>query len=262
MSGCSVLVVGSRGFLASYLIKLLAETRATLNLCSSERHEIPDGVNWFPVSRLTEVKQSYDVVFLLSAKIPYGAMNLYNRELIETNIGLTSLVSKQFPASRLVFSSSVAVYGKSDYQPIDEAHPHMQASAYGLSKLAAETIIRCQQQFAILRFSSLYGADMREKTFMPLAIRQALSKGSIEVFGDGKRLQNYLHVSDAANLLLEAATHRDNYLCNATADSSISNTDLATLISEQIDWSQVEYIGEDNSASYVYSNKSADISSA
>ncbi len=80
-----------------------------------------------------------------------GTLNLV-RHLTEQNI------------SRLVFSSTCAVYGEAQKIPVDESHPTNPANPYGESKLMAEKIIGWfgkvkGLQYVILRYFNVCGAS-------------------------------------------------------------------------------------------------------
>ena len=53
---------------------------------------------------------------------------------------INSLIACQenSPEAKLVFASSRFVYGRIDYNPVDEAHPFNCLSIYGIHKLAGE----------------------------------------------------------------------------------------------------------------------------
>ncbi len=129
-------------------------------------------------------------------------------------------------ARRLVFSSSAAVYGAADKQPIDETDPTLPTNPYGETKLAFERALRWYGAAYGLRSTSLRyfnaaGATARngerhprETHLIPLVLRAAAGTGSaVTVFGedyptaDGTCVRDYVHVSDLARahvLALEA----------------------------------------------------------
>src|SRR5690606_21925531 len=101
-------------------------------------------------------------------------------------------------------TSTVSVYeGIQDGRLIDESTPVSASTPYALSKLWGEQIVSKQRDFAILRLSSVYGAGMTPHTFIHRIIQQALDTGRITIFGRGDRLQNYIYVDDAANMLMQ-----------------------------------------------------------
>jgi len=73
-------------------------------------------------------------------------------------------VLRKAGVDKLVFSSTCAVYGESQYLPVDEKHPTNPSNPYGQSKLIAEEMIRWfgkiyGLKYAIFRYFNVAGAD-------------------------------------------------------------------------------------------------------
>lgn len=117
---------------------------------------------------------------------------------------------------KLIFSSTCAVYGESQYLPMDEKHPTNPANPYGESKLMVEQMIRWYGElhnlsFVILRYFNVCGAasdgsigDSKKPSLLLLqnAVRGALG---IEKFSytcqkvdtpDGTPIRDYIDVED------------------------------------------------------------------
>lgn len=248
-----VLIVGSSGLLGGALVKQLQSAGQELAICNRNPISNSDHQQ-YRIEDLPKIKQHFDVIYLLAAHIPYGEMTTYSPPLIAANVALPLAISKQFPESRIVFSSSVSVYGTPLQLPITESHPYNQPNSYGMSKISAESILQAHSSFCILRFSSLFGEGMRSQTFLPLIIEQALRSGKIQVHGDGSRLQNYLHVKDAAAMLHVAANSRHSVVVNATANQSYSNRRIAEIVAGQIGDTEILHSQIDTSPSYEYTN--------
>lgn len=70
----------------------------------------------------------------------------------------------EYKVANLIFSSTCAVYGQSQYLPLDEKHPFGPISPYGESKLLAEKMIRWFAElkglrYAVLRYFNVCGAS-------------------------------------------------------------------------------------------------------
>jgi UDP-glucose 4-epimerase len=118
---------------------------------------------------------------------------------------------------RLVFSSTAAVYGEPEAQPIDETAPTIPTNPYGESKLAVERALRWYEgayglHFAALRYFNAAGATEHsgeahdpETHLIPLVLRNAAGLGKhVEIYGadyptpDGTCIRDYIHVMDLA----------------------------------------------------------------
>ncbi|ONM47756.1 UDP-glucose 4-epimerase GalE [Nocardia donostiensis] len=135
--------------------------------------------------------------------------------------------------SRLVFSSTAAVYGEPEQVPITEEAPTRPTNPYGASKLAIDHAIT---SYAVahglaatsLRYFNVAGAygglgenRVVETHLIPLVLQVAAGhRRSISVFGtdwptpDGTAVRDYIHILDLAQAHLlalgsaEAGTHR------------------------------------------------------
>jgi UDP-glucose 4-epimerase len=126
----------------------------------------------------------------------------------------------------LVFSSTAAVYGEPDKQPIEESDPTVPTNPYGATKLAFEHALRWyagayQLRSISLRYFNAAGATRwcrerhdPETHLIPLVLQAAAGRiPEVTVFGDdyatpdGTCIRDYIHVSDLARahvLSLEA----------------------------------------------------------
>lgn len=130
--------------------------------------------------------------------------------------------------TRIIFSSTAAVYGNPLTPLISEDHPKAPVSPYGLSKWAFEELLRVyDRSFGIksiaLRYFNAAGASLDgmhgevhtpETHLIPLAIGAALGfRQGFSVYGtdyatpDGTALRDYIHIEDLCDahiLALEA----------------------------------------------------------
>jgi len=121
--------------------------------------------------------------------------------------------------SRIIFSSTAAVFGNSALQPIDESHVRSPINPYGSSKLMAERVLEdAYPAYGIssvaLRYFNAAGAlpehgigeaHACETHLIPNVLKAALSGDSdLKVFGDdydtidGTCVRDYVHVQDLA----------------------------------------------------------------
>ncbi|RJQ42214.1 MAG: UDP-glucose 4-epimerase GalE [Gaiellales bacterium] len=119
--------------------------------------------------------------------------------------------------SRILFSSTAAVYGDPETELIAEDHPKRPTNAYGETKLQFERVLSWYDRiFGIkhvnLRYFNAAGAsgergeDHRpESHLIPLVLKTALGRrDSISIFGsdyptaDGTCIRDYIHIEDLA----------------------------------------------------------------
>lgn len=246
-----VLIVGINGFLGNALTQTcLSKGWDTEGVYYLQPPDV--AIKMVEMNHLTSLKPDYDVVFLLAAKIPYGKYNVPDSEVVEANVLLVHTVCTHFPGSKIVYASSISVYGNPPAkQKITENTPMDNPPLYGLSKVAGEYIVRNHPAFSIIRYTSLYGKGMFGGTFLPSMIAQSQSKGEITVWGKGERKQDYIHVSDAAQIAVSAASRGKNEVYLGVSGYSVSNLEVARIIQE-LTGCEIVFQGEDSSPSFEY----------
>lgn len=120
----------------------------------------------------------------------------------------------RYKANRLVYASSMSVYGAVEEQPIAETHSCSPLSCYGVGKLAAEGYLRVYQKqlpFVALRMFNVYGPgqDMSNlrQGMVSIYLAQALVNGRIEVKGSLERYRDFIYIDDVVEAWYCAAFH-------------------------------------------------------
>lgn len=109
--------------------------------------------------------------------------------------------------TRVVFISSMTVYGRSQRVPVVESSIDPQ-SAYARGKLAAERVLLAaaeQSGGAILRLPGLFGPPRRDG--IVYALCSALKRGTPVVLPQDPVTWGAMHVVDAAEVIAQAAIH-------------------------------------------------------
>ena len=124
---------------------------------------------------------------------------------------------------QLVFSSTAAVYGEPEAQPIEETAPTNPTNPYGETKLAFEHALKWYDRAYGLRYASLRyfnaagatancGEDHDPEThIIPITLQAAAGKRPrVEIYGDdyptpdGTCIRDYIHVVDLARAHIQA----------------------------------------------------------
>lgn len=244
-----IVVVGANGFLGRALAARLVERGDEVTGVVARRREaVPAGVR---VTTELATDELPEIVFVTAAFIPYGAMDVADPRLFESNVALVQRVHERWPHARLVSASSVAIFGESPVLRTEDA-PSERPSLYGLSKLAGELPARLHRSHAIVRFSSLVGVGMDRRTFVPRVVDQARRERSITLFGDGLRRADYLHVEDAVDLLLAAANASENGTFLGASSQPVANHEVARFVAERLPGTTIVQTGRDPSPSFEY----------
>src|SRR3990167_2189047 len=135
--GKKVLITGGLGFIGSNLSRRLGELGAQISI-----FDIAKGDNICDVKKIKNaIKRKFDVIFHLAGFSGSKESNKNIEKSFKINtfaaVSLFELILKYSPKTKVILSNSRLEYGKPQYLPVDEKHPTLPTSAYGLSKLIA-----------------------------------------------------------------------------------------------------------------------------
>lgn len=227
----NVLVTGGAGYIGSVVTEelLTAGHAVTVydDLSKGHRDAVAPGAAFVEADLLDEDalsralrERAIDAVVHMAATSLVGESVQDPAKYYRTNVegGLSLLDGmRRHGALRLVFSSTAAVYGEPEEQPIGEDAPTVPTSPYGETKLAFEHALRWYDlayglRYVSLRYFNAAGATARngerhepETHLIPLVLRVAMGKApAVTVFGDdyptrdGTCVRDYIHVVDLA----------------------------------------------------------------
>lgn len=232
----AVLVTGGAGYIGAHTAKALAEQGFRPVVFDNLSSGFREAVRWGEfvhgdirnTRALRETMETHGVrqVIHFASLIEVGRSVVRPDLFYDVNVsGTMSLLNaaRDCGVSRLVFSSTAAVYGQpeglSALDLLSERLPTAPTSPYGDTKLACERMIAAYcQAFGLsavaLRYFNAAGADPSgligeahdpETHLIPLAIAAGLGTGKpLTVFGqdfptpDGACLRDYIHVTDLA----------------------------------------------------------------
>lgn len=239
------LIIGANGFLGSEIARqCIALDWEAWGAYNKSKENIPTKCKKIQISKLPGLKADFDVIFMSA-----GNFTLSHSQLIDVNVLTTQLICRLFKSARLVFVSSIAVYG-AHKDIIDENSSFINPSIYGLAKLAGEFIASSQSSFSIIRFTNLYGVGMMAESFVPTIIHDAIEKKEITL-KNKERMHDYLSVQDAANLCIRAGISKVNGTYLGVTGKSISNLEVAEII-QRLTACKLNFQETDHSPSYFF----------
>ena len=237
-----VLVIGATGFLGKTIVEaFLKRSDEVWGSYRNSKINLPKKCHPIKIGEIESLDDDFDAIVFAA-----GNFSLSEKELIEINVHLTKRVSDHFRTAKLVFISSVAVYGNHMDRVVEDS-VYNSPSLYGQSKIAGEAVVQTHNRYAILRLTYLYGAGMPPVSFLPIIVNKAKDEKKITLFGRGERLQDYLHVEDAANLCILASIYVENGIFLGATGHSVSNLEVAKEIQVFIPDLFIDFQGKDTS---------------
>jgi UDP-glucose 4-epimerase len=140
---------------------------------------------------------------------------------------------------RMVYASSMSVYGAAEDRPVAESHTCSPLSCYGVGKLAAEGYLRIYTRrlpTVCLRMFNVYGPGQSLKNLrqgmVSIYLAQALATGSIEVKGSLDRFRDFIYIDDVVEAWWRATLYPTAAGCTLNVGTGVRTTVAALL--EQI----------------------------
>ncbi len=249
------LVTGGAGFLGAALANKLAADGHTVvvlddlsNGDASQLHpevQFTQGdINNIPL--LWSLLGAVDCVYHLAARVSVAESVLHPQAYNAVNVGGTvSLMEamRDTGVRRVVFTSSGAVYGRLPTQPVHENDTPNPDSPYAVSKWAAEQYIHTigrlwNIETVALRIFNAYGPrqslPVSHAPVIPRFLHQALTGGSVVLYGNGQQTRDYIYVTDVVAALLAAATAKavNRQVINIGSGVETSLTQLVSYIQQ------------------------------
>lgn len=219
----NVLVTGGAGFIGSALVRELLKQGANVivydNFIYGDRSNLSEVENSIRIVsgdvmswKLYYTMKQYEVNYVLHlAAEPYIPHCYDNPEkFFDVNVKGTMnvlMACKTLGAKRVLHFSTSEVYGTAKYVPMDEKHPTLPLSTYGVSKLAADRmcfVFHHEHDIPVLivRPFNCYGPRETQPYVIPEIISQ-LSRGNVVKLGNIKAKRDFTYVEDMAKGVLK-----------------------------------------------------------
>ena len=236
-----ILVTGGAGYIGSHTVKQLGEAGYDPivydNLSAGASSAITYGK--LALGELADRQQlaqvfsehNFDAVLHFAASISVPDSIVKPLDYYSNNTANTLNLlhcCQQFGVDKFIFSSTAAVYGQPEVNPITEDTTPQPLNPYGSSKLMSERIIQdyavaSELRYVILRYFNVAGAEVggtlgqtgkKASHLIKVACDAALGqRPHVGIFGtdfdtpDGTGIRDYIHVDDLARAHVDALSY-------------------------------------------------------
>lgn len=246
-----IVVFGANGFVGRHLVDRLASNgEQVIALVGSAKPysmpsvEVVAGLFETPGDFRPWLARARAVIHVASRSTPGRTAGKPMAELESNLVPTFALLEalQDTPQCELLYlSSGGALYGDTGMNAADERDPIRPKSYYGAGKAAAEHFIHTYAaQFdraaTILRPSNLYGPGQSMSNgfgIIPTAFHRIQAGETLEIWGDGRAVRDYLYIDDFIALCLQVLSSpmpKGAQLFNAARGEGVSLNTLIGLI--------------------------------
>lgn len=225
----NVLITGVAGLLGSRLADWILENDPDVTVIGIDNfsggyvENVNSGVKFYELDLIrdsvSELFQKYDIdyVFHFAAYAAEGLSPFIRGFNYDNNLKSTARIINQcikHDVKRLIFTSSMAVYGHGENQAFDEKQTPCPIDPYGVAKYACEMDIKIAGEqhgldWCIIRPHNVYGAKQniwdKYRNVLGIWMYQYLNDKPMTIFGSGGQTRAFSYIDDSLAPLWSAA---------------------------------------------------------
>lgn len=248
-------VTGGAGFIGSHtaeeLLKNNIETVVIDNLYKGKEENIPKGIQFIKMDimdaeKLEDIFCGVDVVFHEAAHVTIrnSIDNFYEDAYINI-MGTVNVIQAVIKngVKKLIYASSMGVYGEAEELPVKETQKLEPTSPYGISKLAGEKYCLQMANFhnfdaVSLRYFNTFGTKQTLTPYVgviTIFINRILEGKPPVVFGDGRQIRDFVSVLDVAYANILAMKYGKNgQVMNIGSGRGTTVNEVAQIVIERM----------------------------
>lgn len=246
-----ILITGGNGFIGSNLGEKLRFSGGKVDV-----YDISDGNDILDYSNLQSyIQRRYDIIYHLSGLSGSAKSSIEKTKSFKINslatAKLCELLKLYSQDTKLIISGSRLEYGIPVYLPVDERHPTLPNSIYGLSRLIASQIVvsfikKSNLKATIIRTSNVYGPHKKTKfqgyNVINSFIDMAKQGGDLTIYGKGKQIRDYIYIDDLVNAFMLCSKEKANgQIYNLGYGKGISFNNMVKLIQKTAGKGKINY---------------------
>lgn len=263
-----VLITGVAGLLGSRLADWLIETKDDVIVCGIDdlsggsRENVHPQVLFYEMNLtrhpIEEVFETFkpDYVFHFAAYAAEGLSPFIREYNYENNLQATAAIVNQcikYDVKRLVFTSTLAVYGHGDGGVFNETQVPKPIDPYGVAKYGCEMDIQIANEqhgldYCIIRPHNVYGIKQniwdKYRNVLGIWMCQHLNGEPMTIFGDGEQTRAFSYIDDSLEPLWNAAIRPEasREIINLGGIEEHSIKDASEILKEVIGGGEIQYM--------------------
>ena len=255
----SVLVTGGAGFIGSHLseefVRRGADVTVVDNLSTGFRENlsaVTDRVDLREMDLAQAdlhpllVEKNFDLIVhtVANANVPASVENPrmdFEKNAIAT-FNLLEAVCQSSPQTRILHTSSAAIYGQGSEAPTREDFTTVPVSPYGVSKLASENYMSVYAMLyglrtATLRLFPVFGERLRKQVIYDLMNKIRHDSEELFIQGDGTQVRDFNHIANVVEAYFTVAENGDlrGEAYNIASDETTTIRELAQMICDRME---------------------------
>lgn len=214
-----ILVTGGAGFIGSHIVDMLVQRKDEVvivdNLSTGNIKNINKKAKFYKNDiqnrDILQIFNEFQPQVVIHTAAQIDVQQSLKQPVLDASVNINGTINlleacKESGVSKIIYSSSAAVYGNPKYLGIDEKHPKNPLSFYGISKYTPEHYIKAYHhlhgiKYSILRYANVYGIRQDPKGeggVISIFLSKMLNGEAPVIFGDGEQTRDFIYVEDVA----------------------------------------------------------------
>ena len=253
-----ILVTGGAGFIGSHLVEEFVRRGATVtvvdNLSTGYRKNlavVADRVDLREIDMVQDdlrpllKEKKFDLIVhtVANANVPASVEDPkmdFEKNAVAT-FNLLEAMRECSSQTRILHTSSAAVYGEGSETPTREDFMTVPVAPYGVSKLASENYMSVYAMLyglrtATLRLFPVFGERLRKQVVYDLMSKINHNSDELFIQGDGHQVRDFNHVANVVEAYFMVAEHGEllGETYNVASDETTTIRELAERICERM----------------------------
>jgi len=244
-------VIGGAGFIGSHLVRELLHLKHSItvidNLYKGKKENLKDilkvieflNIDIRDNSSLEKSLKSFDGVYHLASLENWQESFSRQKEYFQVNVDGTENILKLAlkHGFKVIYASSLSVYGAPKRNPVSEDHKKIPITPYGITKLKTEQLLEKYAKLGVesigLRYFNVYGIGKLgpNKGVIPDFFENIAKNEPLEIYGSGSQIRDFIFVGDVikATCLAMESKMKSGFI-NVGSGIGTSISDLADLM--------------------------------